>query len=391
MAMWKQLVLALLVLTGAIFAWISYFPAAASYLGQFGISVASVDVPKPEEGPRGGRPPPPIVFGAPVSQGVINNSVTAIGDGMAARSVTVTPYAAGHVVAIAVSSGQRVEVGDVLVELDSQSEQIALDRARLDLEDAREGQKRSEQLRQSNAISDVQLRADVLATGQAELAERDAALALERRAIRAPFAGSVGIVSVDIGDQVEPGDAIVTLDDRAHILVDFQVPERVIGQLALGAPVNARPLATPGRAITGELAAIDSRISASSRMLRLRASFDNAEDRLRPGMAFDIGMKFAGDSYPAVSPLAIQWNAEGAYVWTARDGKATMVPVHIIQRGNDMVLVDADLAPGQMVVTEGVQMLRPGAPFRFEQTPPDSPGADGGAPDIAAAPAALRE
>ena len=98
----------------------------------------------------------------------------------------------------------------------------------------------------------------------------------------------------------------------------------------------------------------------------MRASLDNSEDLLRAGMAFSIGMTFPGDTFAAVDPLAIQWSADGAYVWIGVDGKAAQVPVRIVQRNNDAVLVDGDLPPGTMVVTQGVQLLRTGAAFRFD-------------------------
>lgn len=366
MTMWKQVLVSVVLLVGAVLVWGWYFPSMGGFLGRSGSSAASVGAPRTLGTGGGAAGGGVVVRGAAVGEGRINDAVTAIGDGRAARSVTVTPYATGHMVSIGVSAGQTVAAGAELAELDSESEQIALDRARLVLSDARASAARSEALRKSNAITDVQLRADTLASGQAELAERDAALALERRSVRAPFAGSVGIVAVDVGDQVAPGTAIVTLDDRSRILVDFQVPERILGQLGIGDKVTARPLSRPGLVIEGEVEAIDSRVNEASRMLRVQASFDNEADRLRPGMAFSISMKFPGDAFPAVDPLAIQWDSDGAYVWTAVEGKARRVPVHVIQRADDAVLVDADLRPGQVVVTEGVQRLREGAPFRFE-------------------------
>ena len=179
---------------------------------------------------------------------------------------------------------------------------------------------------------------------------------------------------MDVGDQVTTSTGVTTLDDRSHILVDFRVPERFVGQVEEGAPVAARPLARPSLALAGQVVALDSRVDTATRTLRVRASLGNADDLLRPGMAFSISMKFPGETYPAVDPLAIQWSADGAYVWTGVDGKAARVPVTIIQRNNDAVLVDADLPVGTMVVTEGVQLLRPGAPFAF-----DGQGATGAA------------
>ena len=321
----------------------------------------------------------PVVLGAPVTAAKINDSVSAIGDGRAARSVSVTPYVAGRVVAIEVAAGDYVRAGAPLVRLDAESEEIELDRARLTLADAEATLARGQTLIRSQAVSELQLRTAQLARDQAELALRDAELALERRAIRAPIDGWVGILGIDVGDQVTSATEVVTLDDRSRILVDFRVPERFVGQVKPGMPVSARPLALPGLALTGEVVTVDSRIAADTRTLRVRASLDNADDTLRAGMAFSIGMQFPGDVYAAVDPLAIQWNASGAYVWVDDGGKAKQVPVRIIQRNNDAVLVDASLAPGTVVVTQGVQMLRPGAPFRFEgDAEPATAG--GGAP-----------
>jgi RND family efflux transporter MFP subunit len=256
-----------------------------------------------------------------------------------------------------------------LVRLDSEAEEIALDRARLTLEDARATLARTEDLVKSGATTEVQLRSAQLAVSQGELALRDAELALEHRVIRAPFDGWVGILGVDVGDQVSTATEITTLDDRSHILVDFRVPERFVGQVKVGAPVSAEPLGQAELALTGAVVTLDSRIAPDTRTLRVRASLDNAEDRLRAGMAFSISMRFPGEVFPAVDPLAIQWSADGAFVWIDADGKAAELPVRIVQRNNDTVLVDAPLAPGAMVVTQGMQLLRAGAPFRFEGDP----------------------
>jgi RND family efflux transporter MFP subunit len=284
----------------------------------------------------------------------------------------VTPYVAGRVAAIEVASGDFVAAGTPLVRLDSETEEIALDRARLVAEDATAAVARSRELRASGAINEVALLQSVLAAEQAALAVRDAELALDHRTIRAPFDGWVGILGVDIGDQVTSATEVATLDDRSRILVDFRIPERFVGQVTVGAPVTARALALVGGPITGEVVTLDSRVSPDTRTLRVRASFDNADDVLRAGMSFAISLSFPGDTLAAVDPLAVQWSADGAYVWISDEGVARQVPVRIVQRNNDAVLVDADLAAGTKVVTQGVQLLRAGLPFRFEG---DSPAA----------------
>jgi RND family efflux transporter MFP subunit len=370
-----QALVSLAVLGGAAALWVRHYPDAAAVLERAGIATAEVKVGLP--GARLGRGEPQVVLGAEVLAETVNDQVSAIGDGRAARSVTLIPYVSGRIAAIEAASGDFVRARAPLVRLDSEAEEIALDRARLTLEDARATLERNRELRQSGVVNEVTLRQSELAVGQAGLAVRDAELELERRIVRAPFDGWVGILGVDVGDQVGTSTEVATLDDRSRILVDFRVPERFVGRIAVGAPVTARPLALPGLELTGEVVTLDSRVAADTRTLRVRASLDNADDLLRAGMAFSIGMRFPGDRLAAVDPLAIQWREAGAYVWVGVDGKAVQVPVRIVQRNNDAVLVQGDLAPGTRVVTQGVQLLREGAPFRFEDDAPaaGAPGA----------------
>jgi RND family efflux transporter MFP subunit len=256
-------------------------------------------------------------------------------------------------------------------------EEIELDRARLGLDNARVTLERN-QLVGSRGVTEMQLRQSELAVREGELAVRDAEVALEHRVIRAPFDGWVGIISVDVGDHVESSTELATLDDRSHVLVDFRIPERFVGQIRPGMPVSARPLSRGNLILDGEVVTLDTRVDPETRTIRVRASLDNTEDRLRAGMAFSITLRFPGETYAAVDPLAVQWSSGGSYVWVAEDGKAAQVPVRIVQRDDDAVLVDADLVPGTRVVTEGVQVLRAGTPFRFEEDVPTA--ADTSAP-----------
>jgi RND family efflux transporter MFP subunit len=150
------------------------------------------------------------------------------------------------------------------------------------------------------------------------------------------------------------------------------VPERIVSRLAPGDPVSAAPLADPAQDLTGKISALDNRVDETSRTLLVQAAIANGDDRLRPGMALRISLAFTGASHPAVDPLAIQWGADGAYVWAVRDGKALRLPVRILQRNSDAVLVEGGFQPGDLVVTEGVQTLRAGAEV---QIAPQAPAA----------------
>jgi RND family efflux transporter MFP subunit len=170
-----------------------------------------------------------------------------------------------------------------------------------------------------------------------------------------------------VGDRVTGGAEIVTLTDRSEILIDFRVPERVVSRLAPGMPLEARALALPGRALEGEVHAIDTIVDSTSRTLRVQGKLDNADDALRAGMAFEVYLAFPGEALPAVDPLSVQWSSEGPYVWAVRDGKSVRVPVVIRQRNADAVLVEGALEIGEPVVTEGVQSLRPGGEVRVAE------------------------
>ena len=107
---------------------------------------------------------------------------------------------------------------------------------------------------------------------------------------------------------------------------------------------TATPIARPNDVFDGTVSAVDNRIDEASRTLRVQARIANADDTLRAGMSFQVSMKFPGDTYPSVNPLAIQWGTDGAFVWAMRDGKAKRTPVRIVQRNTETVLVEAELA-----------------------------------------------
>jgi RND family efflux transporter MFP subunit len=161
-----------------------------------------------------------------------------------------------------------------------------------------------------------------------------------------------------------------------------------VGALAVGDAVAATPLARPELSLEGRISALDNRLDAASRTLLVQAALPNADDRLRPGMAFAVEMRLPGDPFPEIDALAIQWGAEGAFVWVERAGRAARVPVRVVQRNAERALVAGDLVIGERVVSEGVQRLREGAQLRFVGDPPpaadgaSAPTARGGAPAV---------
>jgi len=225
-------------------------------------------------------------------------------------------------------------------------------------------------LRTSNTATAVQLADAEVVLRNAELALRDAALALDRRTVEAPISGIIGILPVDAGNYVTSETAIATIEDRSTILVDFWVPERFATAIKVGAPLTASSIARPGDVFEGTVVAVDNRLDEASRTLQVRAGLPNTDDALRAGMSFQIAMRFEGDTYPSVSPLAIQWGTDGAFIWSIADGRAKRMPVRIVQRNTENVLIDAPLTVGDVVVTEGVQNVREGSEILVAQRRP---------------------
>lgn len=380
MAFWKQVLLTIALLAIAGLAYARLVPGAGEHLARLGLEPSTIamltgsDPAAEAKGPGGSEGGGRGGFGSrealvsvqPVTTARINDRITAIGDGEALRSVTVVPLASGVLTEVNVEAGQKVEAGTVIAKLDSGSEEIARDRAVLALKTARDALQRAERLFESRTTSQTQLDDARNAVDSAELALRDAEVELEKRSIVAPISGRAGLVPVEKGDYVTTQTEIATLDDRTSILVDFWLPERFAPIVAVGQPLDAHAVSLPGETFEGEVQATGSRIDRASRTIQVRAMVQNPQDRLRPGMSFRVEMRLPGETWPAVDPLAIQWSSAGAHVWRAVDGKVERVAVSIIQRNSDSVLVDGPLQEGDLVVTEGLQSLRPGAAIRIQ-------------------------
>lgn len=377
MRLWKQVSISLVIFVVGLGIWVRFVPGAGAMLAKAGVpEQLLVFAAKPADGAadgqgagqgqglgrRGQGGGAPLVVTQPVDSAVVNDRLNAIGNGEAILSVAVTPQATGNLTEVLVHSGDRIEKGQVIARLDSDEQKIAAAQAKVAVDSAREKVERNRRL--GNAVSVAVLREAEFAMQAAELALQTAELDLKRRDIVAPSGGIVGIITVNPGDYVTTSTPVAVVDDRSQILVDFWAPERFSTKISVGQAVTASAIALPGSEFSGSIHAIDNRIDQASRTLRVRARIDNPNDTLRAGMSFSVSVRFPGDQYPTVNPLAIQWSADGSYVWRIDQEKSQKVPVKIVQRNSDKVLVEAELAKGDAVVMEGVQRLRDGGAVR---------------------------
>jgi RND family efflux transporter MFP subunit len=293
----------------------------------------------------------------------------AIGTGRARLSVQIYPAVPGEVTEVRFKAQDRVDKGDLLVQLDDREERLAVRLAEVELKGAKNLLARYEQAVKAGGVpqSEVDTARDDVEAAQVALDQ--ARLALEDRGIEAPFAGVVGIPNVDPGDRVNTDTLITGLDDRRILHVDFEIPEALAGALQRPGGENHTVMATtpayPGRRFTGTVSAQESRVDPQRRTLRVRASIENEEDLLRPGMSFTTRWAISGDDYPTVPEISLQWGREGSFVWIIRAGRAEKVPARVVARNSGVVLVEADIEPGEDVVIEGLQRLRPGDPVEI--------------------------
>ncbi|MGQ2908928.1 MAG: efflux RND transporter periplasmic adaptor subunit [Aliihoeflea sp.] len=374
MPIWKQLIVCIALLAIGAAAWVFFVPGSRETLASFGIGSAPAATEASAPAARGGQGRGGAgggggggVITTPVTTATINDRLQAIGTGRAAETVAVTPFASGRLTEILVRSGSTVEAGDIIARLDSQAETIGAERARFALEDAQARLERVNQLRSSNTASQVQVTEAQLGVENARLELADAELALDRRQIEAPISGIVGILPVSVGNYVTSSTEIASIDDRTSILIDFWAPERYAGAIEVGAEIEASLIARPNEVFRGEVSAIDNRVDAESRTLRVEATIDNPSDALRAGMSFQVRMTFAGETYPAVDPLTVQWGTDGAFIWTVEDGVARRTPVRVVQRNTDSILIAAEVEPGMQVVSEGIHLVREGGDVRIAQ------------------------
>jgi RND family efflux transporter MFP subunit len=321
---------------------------------------------KAPEATRPGASPAVKVIAEPVRFERAGTRVEAVGTSQAVLSAELHPAASGEVVAVNFEPGQFVKQGDVLVELDSREERLAVNLAQIKLEDAERLYERYQRSSDSGAVLPTTLDAARTAMETARLELEQAKIALDDRKVKAVFNGHVGVSAADPGDRVGPEMMITTLDDRSSLLVSFEVPEAYIGEFRVGETIRLETWGQSMPALDGEVVDIGSRIDPRNRTFVARARVDNEGDMLRPGMSFRITAEVEGERYAVVSETAVLWGADGAYVWSIVDGKATRTPVRVVQRREGRVLIDGSLDAGGIVVVEGTQRMRNGIDVEYD-------------------------
>ena len=318
------------------------------------------------------QPPPEAVTTAIARQEQWPASLQAIGSVTPAQGVTVSADLPGIVSRIAFESGQRVRKGAVLVELDTRQERAQLASAQARRELAATNLTRSEGLIQKGVTSHAEFDKVRAEDRQAEANVNEIAATIERKTIRAPFDGMLGIRQVNLGQYLEGGAPIVPLQSIDPIHVDFSVPQQDSSRLRAGMPLRITFEQIPQeQPMTGTITAVNTVVDEATRNILMQATLENPEGALRPGMfvqvQVDLEAPIAVIALPATS---INHAPYGDSVFVVEDMKAPDgssykgVRQHFVKLGasrGDLVAVLSGIDAGWEVVTSGVFKLRNGA------------------------------
>jgi membrane fusion protein (multidrug efflux system) len=314
----------------------------------------------------GGYSPPPLaIAAATATSGPWRRRIEAVGTVRAARGILINAETAGDISRLHVVSGQQVDAGAPLMDIDERLEVATRQRLLANLELAELLYQRDLSLIEQRSIPQTQLdrsRAD-LRSAQAALAEIDAIL--DNKRIRAPFAGVLGLFQVRLGDYVEAGTPLVTLQDLSQLEVDFSVPDRHAPRLRPGLVMTLRSTAFPGQTFTATLDAVDAKVDEATRNLQLRASIEDGAGLL-PGMFARLSIDLASDLTRVMVPeTAVTYSLQGDIVYVVEhdDDGAFVVPRVVRTAGSrdGSTAIAEGISDGEQVVIAGQNKLYRGA------------------------------
>jgi len=317
------------------------------------------------------QPPPEAVSTTVAHVEEWPSSLGAIGSVAAVQGVTVSADLPGIVERIEFESGRRVQAGDVLVRLDisQEREQLASAEAHRDL--AHLDLDRSHQLLAKQVISQAEFDRAEAESKQAEAAVREIQARIERKTIRAPFSGLLGLRQVDLGQYLNGGDAVVPLQSMDPVYINFALPQQDMAALRIGAAVRVSAENIDVGRAEGVITAMNSIVDEATRNVQVQATFRNPTGRLRPGMFVRVEASLGrGATVIGLPASAVNYAPYGNSVFVVTDMKGANgkpyrgVEQRFVQLGprrGDQVSVVSGLKPGEEVVTSGGFKLRTGA------------------------------
>ena len=296
----------------------------------------------------------------------------AVGTLRAVRGADLAPELPGLITAIHFQSGQEVAEGAPLVQLNNESDVAKLQSLMAAVELAETIYDRDQKQLAIQAVSQAVVDADAatLKSAKAQVAEQRALVA--KKLVRAPFAGRLGIRAVDVGQYVNAGTKLVTLQALDPVYVDFFAPQKSLGRIALGQKIVLRTDAFQGQQFPGEVSSIDPKVDPATRNVQVRATVRNPKRSLLPGMFATVVLASGGPQrFLTLPQTAVSYNPFGDTVFVVEEGKGKDDKVALVaqqkfvttgEARGDQVAILSGIKEGDTVVTAGQIKLRSGFP-----------------------------
>jgi membrane fusion protein, multidrug efflux system len=315
-------------------------------------------------------PPPESVTSLVAKEEDWVPALKAVGSTAAVQGVTVSTDEPGIVHKINFESGQTVEEGDLLVQLEISQEQAQLRSAEAQMRLAGANLLRQQNLLKSRVSAQVDFDTAQAEYDQAVAKVEEVKTLIDKKTIRAPFSGVLGIRAVNLGQYLQSGAQVAPLQSLDPIYVNFWLPQQYLGQIGAGQPVSVRADGLPDITFEGKINAVDAVIDEATRNVRVQATLPNPKGLLRPGMFVNTEVPLASTTSHIVLPAtAIQFAPYGDMVYIIEqikgpDGKTYQgVRQQVVKVGEsrgDRVAILSGVNAGEEVVTSGVFKLRPG-------------------------------
>jgi membrane fusion protein, multidrug efflux system len=312
--------------------------------------------------------PPETISSAVAQEQKWQDTLTAVGSISAAQGVTVAAEVAGTVTEITFDSGAVVAKGDLLVRLDTSSEAAQLRAAEAQAELTRLNVERLHKLRESNVVSQSEVDTAEAGLKQNQANADSIRAIIEKKTIRAPFGGRLGIRLVNLGESLDARQAIVSLQSLVPVYGDFSLPQQTLSVLTTGLVVQVSSDAYPGVKFTGAVTAINPELDSITRAVRLQATFANTNQLLRPGMFARMEIVLPGEqtvlAVPATAILSAPFGDSVYIIEPSTNSAGGLVArQQFVKTGRplgDFVSIVTGLKPGERVASSGLFKLRNG-------------------------------
>ncbi len=327
---------------------------------------------------KGFAPPPETVSSAVAREEKWQGFLSAIGSVIADQGVTVTPEIAGTVREIKFDSGAVVAKGDLLVRLDTSSEEAQLRALEAQVQFAKVSLDRQLTLRTNQLVSQSDLDSADAAWKQAVANADNVRATIEKKTIRAPFAGQLGIRQINLGQYLEAGKPIVSLQSLSPVHASFSLPQQDLAQLKLGMKVRVTTDTYTNRQFEAVLTAMNPDLDSSTRSVSVLATLENLDHALRPGMYVKAEVLLPEERsvvvIPATSILSAPYG-DSVYVIEEKPGKTGPILtvrqqfVRTGQARGDLITVESGLKPGDRVKTTASSRRARNRPTRQKRKP----------------------